>query len=95
MAKQGMKHSDSSRESVNHEAFAVAEIQGKAKHGKKSVSPIIAGTHAPSLKVYHTTPHTKKQIEQPVSKVYPVIDNDLARDNLENDMTAADLQDLY
>ena len=26
--------------------------------------------------------------------IYPVIDNDLARDNLENDIPAADLQDL-
>ncbi|WP_369282308.1 hypothetical protein [Oscillibacter sp. GMB15532] len=26
--------------------------------------------------------------------VYPVIDTDLARDNLENDLPAADLQDL-
>jgi hypothetical protein len=25
---------------------------------------------------------------------YPVIDNDLARDNLENDLSDADLQDL-
>jgi len=32
--------------------------------------------------------------EKPVSTVYPVIDNDLARDNVGNDMTAADLQDL-
>ena len=32
--------------------------------------------------------------EQPVSRVYPVLDNDLARDNVENDITAADLQDL-
>lgn len=32
--------------------------------------------------------------EKPVSKVYPVIDNDLARDNIENDLTAADRQDL-
>ncbi len=39
--------------------------------------------------------HAKKQSEKPISKVYPEIDNDLARDNLENDMTAADLQDLY
>lgn len=27
-------------------------------------------------------------------KVYPTIDTDLARDNLENDLPAADLQDL-
>lgn len=33
--------------------------------------------------------------ERPVpEEIYPVIDSDLARDNLENDLTAADLQDL-
>jgi len=32
--------------------------------------------------------------EKPISRVYPVIDNDLARDNLENDLPAADLEDL-
>lgn len=32
--------------------------------------------------------------EKPVSRIYPVLDNDLARDNVENDITAADLQDL-
>lgn len=32
--------------------------------------------------------------EKPISDAYPVIDNDLARDNLENDETFADLQDL-
>ena len=32
--------------------------------------------------------------EKPISKVYPVINNDLARDNVENDIPAADLEDL-
>ena len=33
--------------------------------------------------------------EKPIRpEIYPVIDNDLVRDNLENDLTAADLQDL-
>ena len=32
--------------------------------------------------------------EKPISKVYPVLDNDLARDNVENDIPAADLEDL-
>lgn len=32
--------------------------------------------------------------DKPIAKTYPVIDNDLARDNLENDMPAADLEDL-
>ena len=35
------------------------------------------------------------EIEQPVpSRIYPVIDTDLARDSLENDSPAADLEDL-
>lgn len=36
----------------------------------------------------------REKMEKPISKVYPVIDSDLARDNLENDIPAADLQDL-
>ena len=32
--------------------------------------------------------------EKPISKAYPVIDTDLARDNIENDMPSEDLQDL-
>ena len=36
----------------------------------------------------------QKKAERPISKVYPVIDNDLARDNVENDIPAADLEDL-
>jgi hypothetical protein len=33
--------------------------------------------------------------DKPIPKdVYPVIDTDLARDNVENDLPAADLQDL-
>ena len=36
----------------------------------------------------------KNAQEKPISPVYPVIDTDLARDNLENDITAADLEDL-
>lgn len=33
-------------------------------------------------------------LERPISKVYKVIDTDLARDNLENDLPAGDLEDL-
>ncbi|MCD7948019.1 MAG: hypothetical protein LUG13_06990 [Oscillospiraceae bacterium] len=33
-------------------------------------------------------------MDKPISKTYPVIDTDLARDNIENDMPAADLEDL-
>ena len=34
-------------------------------------------------------------VERPIPEgIYPVIDTDLARDNLENDIPAADLEDL-
>lgn len=32
--------------------------------------------------------------EKPIPDVYPALDTDLARDNLENDIPAADLEDL-
>ncbi len=35
------------------------------------------------------------QVERPIpAEIYPAIDTDLARDNLENDLPAADLEDL-
>ncbi|MGN0612538.1 MAG: hypothetical protein ACI4JB_01420 [Porcipelethomonas sp.] len=91
MAKQGMSRPERTHTQPRNTVAAVPEIQGKAKHGKEHVNPIIAGTKPPSQKVYHTKPFSK---EKPVSDVYAVIDNDLARDNVENDLTAADLQDL-
>ena len=95
MAKQGMKRPEKTHSQARNEAAPVPEIQGKAKCGKKQVHAIIAGTSAPNQKVYHTKPYSKKQNkEKPISDAYFVIDNDLARDNLENDITAADLQDL-
>ena len=40
-------------------------------------------------------PVTPGEQERPVPQdVYPVLDTDLARDNLENDLTPADLQSL-
>lgn len=35
------------------------------------------------------------KIQRPIpARIYPVIDNDLARDNIENDIPAADLEEL-
>lgn len=85
MAKQGMSRPDRDKRPRN-DVPPVPEIQGKAKHGKTTINPIIAGTGSPSLKVYH---------ERPVpAQIYPVIDTDLGRDNVENDLSAADLADL-
>lgn len=91
MAKQGMNRIDRTHTKPKNGVPPVPEIQGKAKHGKVHVNPIIAGTDAPAQKVYHAKPHSG---EKTISKAYPVIDTDLARDNIENDLSAADLQDL-
>lgn len=68
-----------------NEQSPVPEIQGKAKSGKKKANPIIAQTMGAQQKVYH---------EKSIPKAYREIDNDLAKENLENDLTMADLQDL-
>lgn len=91
MAKKGMNRIDRTHTKPRNDAPPVPEIGGKAKSGKAHVRPIIAGAESPSQKVYHSTPH---KAEKPISSVYKSIDTDLARDNLENDMTKADLEDL-
>lgn len=84
MAKQGMKRPQIHKGPPKNDAF-VPEIQGKAKSGKKKANPIIAETMGAELKVWH---------EKPISSAHGIIDTDLARDNLENDIPMADLQDL-
>lgn len=82
MAKQGMKRPEVLPAPEQDPASRVPEIQGRAKQGKQSARPLVAGTD----KVWHT--------DRPISSAYSTIDTDLARDNLENDLTAADRQDL-
>ena len=84
MAKQGMARPDWTKLHPKNEAY-VPQIQGKAKSGKKKANPIIAETSGASLKVWH---------EKPISNAHGIIDTDLARDNLENDIPFADLQEL-
>lgn len=38
--------------------------------------------------------NASRKKERPIARVYPVIDTDLARDNVENDLPAADREDL-
>lgn len=90
MAKQGMKRIGRTHTKPKNDFPPVPEIQGKAKHSNAKANPIIAGTKAPSQKVYHTTPFSEKGI----SKAYYDGYTDLARDNLENNTSAADLEDL-
>ena len=94
MAKKGMKRPEPSQQPHNRISPG-PEIQGRSKHGKACANPIIAGDAPPGREVCHTVPHTVRHGgEKPISAAYPVIDNDLARDNVENHIPAADLQDL-
>lgn len=86
MAKKGMARPEWTHTQPRNEVSPVPEIQGKAKSGKKQANLIVAGAVGAEQKVYHT--------ERPISKAYPVVDNDLARDNMENDIPAADLEDI-
>lgn len=86
MAKQGMARPDRTHTKPRNDVSPVPEIQGKAKSGKEKANSIISGTSGAEQKVFHT--------ERPISKSYHVMDNDLSRDNVENDIPAADLQDI-
>jgi hypothetical protein len=85
MAKKGMARLDWTKLHPKNEQSPVPQIQGKARTGKKKANPIIAETSGAELKVWH---------EKPIPDAHGIIDNDLARDNLENDIPFADLQDL-
>lgn len=91
MSRQGMKRPEVTHIKNKNSVPPVPEIQGKAKHGKIPANPIVAGTSGPSQKVWHNKGYSE---EKPFSSAYKVIDNDLARDNIENDIPVADLQDI-
>ena len=93
MAKQGLKRPDYTDKHGDKKVPYVPEINGSAKSTKKKANNIIAGTSGSNMKVYHGAAHGRKS-EKPIADVYKEIDTDLARDNLENDITAADLQDM-
>lgn len=86
MAKQGMARPEWTHTHPKNKQSPVPQIQGKAKSGKKAANAIVSGTGGAEQKVWHT--------ERPISKAYKEIDTDLARDNIENDIPLADLEDL-
>ena len=84
MAKKGMARPDWTKLRPKNEGFVPA-IQGKAKSGRKKANPIIAESSGAELKVWH---------EPSITNAYGPIDNDLAKENLEQDIPFADLQDI-
>ena len=85
MAKKGMARPDWTQTHPKNTQSPVQQLQGKAKSGKEKAKPIIPETGGASQKVFH---------EKPIFGAYRAIDTDLARDNLENDIPLADLEDL-
>ncbi len=61
------------------------------KMDRVKANDILANTKEPLQKPYRSS---NISFERPISPVYATIDTDLARDNLENDIPAADLSDL-
>lgn len=87
MAKQGMKRPERTHTRPKNQTDPVPELQGKAKQTKQNAKPILAGSSGADQKVFHT--------ERPIpARVYPVLDTDLGRDNIENDIPAADRAEL-
>ena len=78
MAKQGMKRPDGTKKHPQNEVGPVPILQGKAKMGKDKAKPIVAGTVGPQQKVWHDHP-------------YSLFDNDLAVENLTNDIPPEDI----
>lgn len=83
MPKKGMKRPEWTHTQPRNETGPVPELQGGAKHGKDRARPVVTGTGGADMKVWHT--------EKPMAHdAYPAIDTDLAMDNLQNDIPAAD-----
>ena len=77
MAKQGMKRPEDTKLHPKNVQGPVPQIQGKARSGKEKAKPIVAGTAGPQPKVWHHSP-------------YAQVDNDLAMENLLNDVPEVD-----
>lgn len=68
------------------------------KNGKKINNlgaPHVREYDIPTVRLFREKLLESSQYEKPVTDVYDVFDNDLARDNMENDMTAAEIEEMH
>ena len=87
MAKKGMKRPERTHTQRRNQKEPVPEIQGEATHTKEKAGACVNSVGASGQTAFHRG--------RPIpSDVYPVIDTDLARGDLENDIPAADLSEL-
>ncbi len=77
MAKQGMERQEDGNNHAKNIHGPVPILQGKIKSGKEKARSIVAGTEDPQQKVWHHSPDAQ-------------FDNDLAMENLLNDVPEID-----
>lgn len=76
----------------NHEVIIMTEHDNNFKHEQpEEKRKYKQGTSGAAQWAWQNKLYSE---EIPISSAYPVIDSDLARDNIENDIPAADLQDI-
>lgn len=87
MAKKDLERPDRTRAQHPNPLDPVPDLRGKGKRSKEKAIPGSNGIGAAGQTEFHRG--------RPIpSDVYPAIDTDLGRDNLENDLPAADRADL-
>lgn len=80
MAKKGMKRPDVTHIKEKNSEKSVPQLQGKAVSSGKKANPVVEDSTG-EYKVWH---------EKSIPSVYKDIDNDLAVENLENNIPEAD-----
>ena len=70
------------------------DLQSKKNKKKQKHDDAVGEYDIPSLRLFHEKLLESSQIEKPVTDVYDVFDNDLARDNMENDLTVPEIEAL-
>ncbi len=70
------------------------DLQSK-KNKKEQLSAAVSDSDIPSVRFFREQLLASSQIEKPVTDVYDIFDNDLARDNMENDMTDSEIEEMH
>ncbi|MBQ3519181.1 MAG: hypothetical protein IJA31_07650 [Clostridia bacterium] len=70
------------------------DLQSK-KNKKEQPSAAVSDSDIPSVRFFREQLLASSQIEKPVTDVYDIFDNDLARDNMENDMTDSEIEEMH
>ena len=85
MSKRETECPDHTHSRPEHDRQSIPEIRCKMQNSNAAGSPLFTAGRCAG-EIYRGV--------QPASHITPAADNDLARDNLEQDIPAADLQEL-